>query len=131
MSNTSEQVTLATELCSGLCAGFFLINSKDGDSRVSLGNLSQCSTTLAVKKKKIHVFKQNLLHFNLCSLPLVLSLEISKKCLAMLPLPLPIRLLFSSYFSMLQLVKISCIIKMVSTHLGHFGLKYGLNFLEL
>lgn len=43
--------------------------------------------------------------------PPVLSLEISKKCLAMLPLPPPIRLLFSSYFSMLQLVKISCTYK--------------------
>lgn len=37
--------------------------------------------------------------------------EISKKCLAMMPLPPPIRLLFSSNFSMLQLVKISCTYK--------------------
>lgn len=40
--------------------------SNDGDSVHTLGNLLQFLTTL-ILKKKIIVFKQNLLYFNLCS----------------------------------------------------------------
>lgn len=47
---------------------FFSI-SKKGDSTVSLGNVGQCIVTE-------RVFRQDLLYFSVCPLPLVLSLGI-------------------------------------------------------
>ena len=58
-----------------------LTTSKEEDFTNSLENLFQCLTSLAV-----NMFKWNSLYFNLCPLPLVLSLGTSKKSLAPSPL---------------------------------------------
>lgn len=55
--------------------------SKDTDSTVSLGSLWQCSLILTIKVF-LPICKCNFLYFNLCPLPLGLSLGITKKNLA-------------------------------------------------
>lgn len=51
-----------------------LSNVEVGDSITPLGNRCQCSVSLIVKKHFLR-FRQNLLYFILCPLPLVLSLD--------------------------------------------------------
>lgn len=60
-------------ISSDLCPCFFSM-STTGDSTASLGNPSQCFTTIPRES----LFKQNFLHIN-CLLPLVLSLYTTKK----------------------------------------------------
>ena len=55
--------------------------SKDGDRTTSLGNLCQSSITLTVKRGFL-MFRWSLLCFNLCPLPLGLSLGTTEKSLA-------------------------------------------------
>ena len=62
--------------------------SKDGNSTTPLGNLCQCSATLAGKKCFL-MFRGNLLCFSLCPLPLVLALGTAEKSLAWLSLSSP------------------------------------------
>lgn len=65
----------------GLCP-CFSSSSTTGHSTASLGNLSQCFTTIPRKG----LFKQNFLHIN-CLLPLVLLLYTTKKNLCPAALP--------------------------------------------
>jgi len=55
--------------------------SREGDSTTYLGSLFQCSVTLRGKKFFL-MFRRNFLCFNLCPLPLVLSLGTTEKSLA-------------------------------------------------
>jgi len=52
--------------------------SREAESTASLGSLFQCSVTLRVKKFFL-MFRWNFLCFNLCPLPLVLSLGTTEK----------------------------------------------------
>ena len=74
------------------CQGMFCI-CKVGSSITSLGNLFQCSVTLTVKQC-FPMFRWNLLCFSLCPLPLVLSLDTTKKRLASYSLCPPFRYLY-------------------------------------
>jgi len=56
--------------------------SREGDSTTSLGSLCQGSVTLR-GKLLFHTFRRNFLCFSLCPLPLVLSLGITEKSLAL------------------------------------------------
>jgi len=57
-----------------------LNTAREGNSTTSLGSLFQCSVTLRGKKFFL-MFRRNFLCFNLCPLPLVLSLGTTEKSL--------------------------------------------------
>lgn len=71
--------------CWGPYPGNFWIYPRTGDSTTSVGNLFQCSASLTEKKKCFLVFSQTLLCFSLCLSPLVLSLGMTEKNLALVP----------------------------------------------
>jgi len=68
---------------------------READSTISLGYLCQCSENFTVKKCFL-MLRRNLPHFNLCLLPLVLSLGTTEKSLD----PSSLQLLFRSLYTL-------------------------------
>jgi len=74
------------------------------DTTTSLGDLCQCLVTLPVKKCFL-MFTWKTLWFSLCPMPLVLSLGITEKSLALFSLHPPFRYLCAFVGSSLSLLQ--------------------------
>jgi len=102
-SNSPAQARPARAGGPGSCPDGFWISPRR-KTTTSLGNLCHCSVTRTVKMCFL-MFRQNLLCFSLCLLPLILSLDITEKSPAPTSLHLPFRYLYTLIWILITSLK--------------------------